>query len=197
MRRSFWILAAMLGLASCAPGNVFVLMPDADGTVGAIEVRNDAGFQRIDRPQQATRVASARSAPEAPTAIGEREIEDTWGPALRVAALAPRTFVLYFLLNSDRLTPDSQAQLAQVNAAVREFPAPEVAVVGHTDRLGRSEFNARLALQRAELIRDALVAAGVAARMIEVTSHGESNPLVPTADEVAEPRNRRVEVSIR
>ena len=197
MRRMFWVLASMLALASCAPANVFVLMPDADGGVGVIEVRNDAGLQRIDQPQQATRVADARSAPEAPAAIGEREIEEIWGPAMRMAALAPRTFVLYFELNSDRLTPESQAQLPQVNVAVREFPAPEVAVVGHTDRLGRSEFNARLALQRAELIRDALIAAGVAARMIEVSSHGESNPLIPTADEVAEPRNRRVEVSVR
>jgi outer membrane protein OmpA-like peptidoglycan-associated protein len=46
-------------------------------------------------------------------------------------------------------------------------------------------------------VRDLLVAEGIDPAMIQVTSHGEENPLVPTEDEVAEPRNRRVEVTVR
>jgi len=41
------------------------------------------------------------------------------------------------------------------------------------------------------------VKAGVAADRISVAGRGEREPLVPTADEVAEPRNRRVEINVR
>ena len=46
-------------------------------------------------------------------------------------------------------------------------------------------------------MRDLLVAAGLDAALVEVASHGESNPLVPTPDNTAEARNRRVEVTVR
>ena len=36
-----------------------------------------------------------------------------------------------------------------------------------------------------------------AAALITAASHGESDPAVPTADDVDEPRNRRVEVTVR
>jgi outer membrane protein OmpA-like peptidoglycan-associated protein len=46
-------------------------------------------------------------------------------------------------------------------------------------------------------VRDALIDTRVAARTIGVTSHGEAELLVPTADNVFEPRNRRVDVIVR
>jgi len=57
--------------------------------------------------------------------------------------------------------------------------------------------NFELGLRRATAIRTRLIEAGVAAAMIEVSSHGEADQLVKTADEVAEPRNRRVEITVR
>ena len=77
------------------------------------------------------------------------------------------------------------------------MPAAELSVVGHTDRVGAADANARLSLQRAQSTLDRLTEAGLKHKRVEVDSHGENNPLVPTADNVAEPRNRRVEVTIR
>jgi outer membrane protein OmpA-like peptidoglycan-associated protein len=54
-----------------------------------------------------------------------------------------------------------------------------------------------LALKRAESTRERLVEAGLELKRVEVSSHGENNPVIPTADNVAEPKNRRVEVTIR
>jgi outer membrane protein OmpA-like peptidoglycan-associated protein len=42
-----------------------------------------------------------------------------------------------------------------------------------------------------------LVAAGLDPSLVDVTSHGEADPLVPTPDERLEPRNRRVEITVR
>ena len=46
-------------------------------------------------------------------------------------------------------------------------------------------------------MRDDLVKLGVAPGQIQVAGRGEREPLVATDDEVAEPRNRRVEISVR
>jgi outer membrane protein OmpA-like peptidoglycan-associated protein len=72
-----------------------------------------------------------------------------------------------------------------------------VTVVGHTDTMGSAQLNIDLGRTRATVIRQRLIAVGVDGRLISLASHGESDLLVPTPDETLEPRNRRVEVSVR
>jgi len=75
--------------------------------------------------------------------------------------------------------------------------AVDVSVVGHTDRVGDEEYNLDLSTRRAGAVRDLLVSRGIDPSILHVASHGEENPLVPTEDEVSEPLNRRVEVTVR
>ena len=58
-------------------------------------------------------------------------------------------------------------------------------------------FNDALARQRAETVRAALIARGARAENIVAIGRGKRELLVPTADGVAEPRNRRVEIVVR
>jgi outer membrane protein OmpA-like peptidoglycan-associated protein len=81
--------------------------------------------------------------------------------------------------------------------AVRGRVAPDVSVIGHTDTIGTQQRNAALGLERAVLIRDLLLQTGLDRSVVEAVSHGESELLVPTADNVVEARNRRVEVTVR
>ena len=81
--------------------------------------------------------------------------------------------------------------------ALAALPAAEVVITGHTDRVGAVEANDRLSLARAEAVREILVAGGLARSAITVAGRGEREPAVATADEVAEARNRRVEIKIR
>lgn len=197
MRRALFSAFLLLALASCAGNNRFVLLPDEDGRVGEITVSNEAGSQTLGQAGTATRVGSAGTAPGAPEEAGSDEVAATFGPALAANPMRPRSFLFYFLFASDELTEQSRAQLPAILESIRQFPAPEVAVVGHTDRVGPEAVNARLALERAEAIRGVLIDAGIEPALLEVTSHGEANPLVLTDDEVPEPRNRRVEVTVR
>lgn len=197
MLRFLLIPLLLLSLAACAGGNRFVLLEEEDGSVGAITVANDAGSQTVDRPGTVTQVASATAAPSEPEAISQDEIEKTWGTTLQASPPKPRSFLLYFISGTNILTEASRRQLPDIVASIREYPAPEVSVTGHTDTTGPAELNARLALSRAEAIRDLLIQEGLEPALIEVSSHGESNLLVPTPDNVDEPRNRRVEVQVR
>ena len=95
------------------------------------------------------------------------------------------------------MTEASQADLGQVLTAVKLRPAPDVVVVGHTDRVGPLADNDRLALRRAEKLRQLLITQGLPADSIQAAGRGEREPLVKTADEVQEPRNRRVEMLVR
>jgi outer membrane protein OmpA-like peptidoglycan-associated protein len=73
----------------------------------------------------------------------------------------------------------------------------EVAVIGHTDRVGPVEYNDTLSLRRAERVRRDFVDRGIPTGSINVAGRGEREPVVLTADEVSEPRNRRVEINVR
>ncbi|WP_282605527.1 OmpA family protein [Pelagibius sp. Alg239-R121] len=191
------ILALML-VSACTPTNLFVLLEDDDGKVGTIQVKNDAGSQTLNQAGQATGLDRAGQEPVDPFVLEEEEIRDVFGEALDAQPEPTVTFLLYFQIGTSELTAESEALLPEILATLdaRKAP-PRIAVVGHTDTLGDASVNANLSLARARTVRDMLLRQAVDAGLVELTSHGESNPLVPTADEVSEPRNRRVEVTIR
>ena len=104
---------------------------------------------------------------------------------------------LYFLEGQDELTVESKENCEKAFVEVSKYPVPDLVVVGHTDKVGSDQFNDELALRRAKAVRDALIARGVAPVNIVAVGRGKRDPLVPTADGVAEPRNRRVEIVVR
>ena len=107
------------------------------------------------------------------------------------------SFTTYFILGTDDLSPESEPVLQQVLAESRRRGSSEITVIGHTDRVGSEEKNDGLSLQRAERIREQLIRLGIQEDIIFATSRGEREPITETADEVPEPSNRRVEISVR
>jgi len=101
--------------------------------------------------------------------------------------------ILFFGRGSAALSPNTQAILQHVVRAYGESSATGVALAAHTDTRGSPASNLRLAQRRA-----AAVIAYLRARLprfrAELCNWGESRPLVPTADEVDEAQNRRVEI---
>jgi outer membrane protein OmpA-like peptidoglycan-associated protein len=174
-----------------------VLLPDtASGEVGRATVSNPSGSVDLAAARDST-IASAGQPPTPVSTMSEAEINRLFGDAL--AALPPpaQNFTLYFRFDSEVLTEESRALVADILSAIRARPVPDVVAVGHTDTMGVSAMNFELGLKRANTVRDLLVEGGLDASAVEVISHGESDLLVRTADEVAEPRNRRVEIAVR
>lgn len=191
-------LALLALLAGCGrPDNLIVLLDNPDGSVGKIEVSAPRGSRVLDQPLQATGFSAPGRTPAEVFAIPREEVQETFADALRAQPKLPDNYILYFETGGTRLTPESQARLPAILQSIKDRPVPDLAVVGHTDRVGTDRSNVPLSLARANLVKDLLVQIGVRPEMIEVTSHGENNPLIPTPDEVAEPRNRRVEVTVR
>jgi outer membrane protein OmpA-like peptidoglycan-associated protein len=70
-------------------------------------------------------------------------------------------------------------------------------VIGHTDRVGSELRNDQLSLQRAQRVKTLLIPLGIPENRIVTAGRGEREPVVSTADNVDEPKNRRVEINVR
>ena len=179
------------------PPALVVLLPDPDtGTTGRIHVSNGLGAVELSTSRTATTVTGdARPGPVA--TMTEAEVNRVFGAALAALPPAPRHFTLQFRFESDTLTAESAALVPEILNTVKSTPVPEVVVVGHTDTMGDARANVALGLKRANSVRDILAKAGLELSTIEVTSHGEADLLVKTRDNTPEPRNRRVEITVR
>lgn len=202
------IVAACLALtaAACAshtvkapevPGESLVaLLPDPEtGSVGRATVTNAAGRVELDEAREST-VARQGVAPTAVTALSGSDARRLFGDTLEALPPPSRHFTLYFAFDSEQLTPESRAVMTEIVGVVKAHRVPDVLIVGHTDTTGSRAGNFALGLRRANSVRTLLREAGLDAA-VDVISHGESEPLVPTGDGVFEAKNRRVEITVR
>ena len=204
--RASLAIAALSIAAACGPKHIsspvrpgqdlVVLLQDSDTkTTGAAGVSNPLGSVDLAAERDAALVTPT-TAPVL-TKLSADDVKNMFGEALSALPPAPRRFTLFFRFESDELTDQSQALIPQILAAVKEHAVQDVVVIGHTDTMGTQQANYGLGLKRAMTVRNILVAAGLSDASIEVTSVGELDPLVKTADETPEPRNRRVDIAVR
>jgi outer membrane protein OmpA-like peptidoglycan-associated protein len=189
--------AAMLMMATgCAQQELFVVLPNADGRPGsgAISVSDGRTTATLDQPYAA---AESRQGANTPVQVDSGNAYAIFNQAISARPILPHHFRLYFLLGSDELTPESAAAYSGVFDDVHARKAYEVEVIGHTDTLGGFAYNQQLSLARASAIRNRLIADGIAGDTIAVAGRGKLDLLVPTDDQVAEPRNRGVEIVVR
>jgi outer membrane protein OmpA-like peptidoglycan-associated protein len=180
------------------PGESLVaLLPDGDtGHVGRATVTNAAGRVELDEARAST-VARQGVAPTAVAALTTADVRRLFGDTLEALPPPQRRFTLYFDFDSEQLTPESRARMADILAVVKAHRVPDVLIVGHTDTTGSRASNFALGLRRANSVRALLHAAGLDDAFVDVVSHGESEPLVPTGDGVFEAKNRRVDITVR
>ena len=192
-------LFVALMLSACAPTiprSYIVLVPDPSGAVGQVLVSGDKGNQVLTRSGQIAGTDGAAVS----LMMDSEQLNVEFGAAKAAQPPQPEHFMLYFTSGGTRLTQESEMLLAQILTRWRtraQNTMTEVAVIGHTDTVGSAESNVVLSMQRARAIADRLRDAGLDLSALTLESHGEKHLLVPTKDEIPEPRNRRVQVTIR
>ena len=118
-------------------------------------------------------------------------------PPPPAAAVAPPSFMVFFDWDRSNLSAQALNTIKQAAAAFKAKGNARITATGHTDTSGPEAYNMALSLRRANAVKDALVREGVPATAITVIGRGEQGLLVPTADGVREPQNRRVEIVIQ
>jgi outer membrane protein OmpA-like peptidoglycan-associated protein len=197
LRRNLVRLAplGLLVLAGCAGrDDLYVLLPGKAKT-GALTVTSGGERRVLDQPYAAARVTRTGKVDARVTT--ESEVRQAFGPALAAQPGRPVSFYLYFLADTDEFTPESKQVVKQIFAEIARRPAPEIVIIGHTDRVGSVQYNDALSRKRADRVRVELLKVGIPKVRISVAGRGEREPEISTADEVPEPHNRRVEINVR
>jgi outer membrane protein OmpA-like peptidoglycan-associated protein len=195
------LLIAVAGCAAPPPkapqvaSELVAVIPDPTGHVGAVVVRSGTAEQLLDQAYVARKVMPDGST--AAARLSGEEVAGTFGGTLEALPGRPTSFMLYFLEGKDELTAESRLELEKVFAELKRRPAPDIVVIGHTDTVGSLSFNDKLGLARAERLREMMIALGIDPARIQATGRGKRELLVPTEDNTSEPRNRRVEISVR
>jgi outer membrane protein OmpA-like peptidoglycan-associated protein len=200
LRLVLTLLAALLaaGCACKAPVTpaLFVVVPSPhNGHVGSIVVSRGDESRVINTAYGAQRLTGDGTV--VASTVTESEVRGTFGPALEALPGRPISYMLYFLEGKDELTDESRAELQKVMAELKRRPLPDIVVIGHTDTVGGLAYNDKLSLARAERMREMLVTMGIPAGQVLAAGRGKRELLVPTEDNVSEPRNRRVEINVR
>jgi outer membrane protein OmpA-like peptidoglycan-associated protein len=171
-----------------------VVLPSPDGHTGTVIVQRGSERHVLNQPFAASRLAGGQANM---AQLSDADVRQSFGVALQALPALPTTFLLYFVTATDELTDDSKGELKKILAALKQRPVPDIMVVGHTDTVGDVEANDRLSAQRAERMKSYLIEIGIPGTQIQTAGRGERELLVPTADNIDEPRNRRVEINVR
>jgi outer membrane protein OmpA-like peptidoglycan-associated protein len=192
-------LAALLGACAELPtapvADRVVLLPGSDGAPGAVIVEQGAQRATLEREY-----AIARASPAGALEVVQSDrasVESEFGEVINALPPAPTAFVVYFVFGQDELTEESRKAFGPMLQDFAGRPAPEITVIGHADQAGPERINDTLSLRRAERVKEMLVQRGVGAERIVAVGRGSREPAVRAPEGVAEPLNRRVEISVR
>jgi len=195
MRRALVAVACAVLLTGCPRQALFVVLPNAEGGgTGEITIDDGKTATTLDQPYAS---AESRAGSIGPVEESRGNIGVIFRQAVAARPILPHYFRLYFILGSNELTPKSAIDYREVFDDIKQRPVYEIEVIGHTDTVGDLRSNQALSLARAAVLRDRLVRDGVERNAISVAGRGKLNLLVPTGDQVPEPLNRCVVITVR
>ncbi|MCR4341495.1 MAG: OmpA family protein [Gemmatimonadaceae bacterium] len=179
MRKYPLLLIALAGLSAVACGKKIKPMTPAPVSTAAAD--------SIERARQQALEDSLR-------AVRERQrVEAELATAREAEAIAAITGTVYFEYDRSDLSPEARAALDAKVPALQARPAFRIQITGHTDERGSSEYNLALGLRRAAELKAYLVANGIDAARIDISSMGEERPAAQGSNEAAWALNRRAE----
>ena len=123
----------------------------------------------------------------------------TLGAFLAGTDAAPRTFTfdtMHFATASSALTATDKTTVEDVATVLAKYPTTNVKIVGYADARGNAAANVKLGLDRANSVKAALVAKGVADGRIATGSGGDADPVDTNATSNGQAENRRTELVV-
>ncbi|MFK5891931.1 MAG: OmpA family protein [Pseudomonadota bacterium] len=178
------------------PKSTIILIPDADGKVGEVSVSNQTGTQTINVAYTAIEVKDSKSNLDPAKKIDQNQVLQLFDSALSSKPDKVTNYVLYFISGTSNLTEESTALIPSIVKDIKSRTIYEAYIVGHTDTTGSNETNYKLGLNRAVTTGNILNTYFPDNKYIHVVSYGEGSLIIPTADNVDEAKNRRVEIEI-
>lgn len=103
---------------------------------------------------------------------------------------------ILFGFDKSDLKPEAKTNIQKLVASLNENEDTDILVIGHTDNVGRSEYNLGLSERRAASVKSYAIAQGLSASRIKTEGRGASEPIASNETEDGRAQNRRVEIVI-
>ena len=140
--------------------------------------------------------ARAQAATEALRAQLLKQLNDVLQTTDTPRGLVVNMADVLFETGKYNLSTDAQLKLAKLSGIIQAHPGLNLAIEGYTDTTGSADFNMKLSQQRADTVRDFLIAQGLLADTITSKGFGEANPIADNSTAAGRKQNRRVEIVV-
>lgn len=190
------IILFIVILDTSSPKTELILL-DNNSTKNSIIVQKGEEKRVIDKPYDYVTINNLSGGISETKQASKEDIEKKYGSIIHKKFVPPTSLLYYFQTGQTTLTQQSKKDLEKLIPQIKQHYPCNVTIIGHSDRQGDDEINMKLSLKRAQSIYEWLIKQDVKINSLDIKSYGEKDPIIPTADGVAEPKNRRVEVLIR
>ena len=101
-----------------------------------------------------------------------------------------------FKTKSAEITRDSHKVLDKAVQVLSDYPDVRLEIGGHTDNVGKAEFNLELSQKRAESVKEYLVGKGISSDRLTAVGYGMDKPLTSNKTAADKAKNRRTEFTL-
>jgi outer membrane protein OmpA-like peptidoglycan-associated protein len=193
VKRVLILAAPAVLLAGCASkGDVTLLPGEGGASAGAVAVLDP----KTGAEKGALTEANTQTRLRGRVAVKSAD-PNHWSFLANLLPPQAAHFTLYFQTGGSTLTPESEDELKKVLDEIAKRPGADLLITGYTDTTGNADDNDNLSLRRAEDIQRLVIDRGVNPTISRAVGRGMRDLLVQTPPGVDEPRNRRVEITIR
>lgn len=190
------LLMIVLLLTACQSATTLILLPDANGKVGAITVKSNNEVRLIDKAYHSVSTNSFSDGLTETSVLNKAKVEQDYSALLKAEPAQATSFLLYFASGSTDLIKESIAMIPQILNKIKENTPTEISIIGHTDTTGSDVINNKLSRSRAIAVEKLLKEKMPTLSNVTIQSFGAKDLLVQTPPNVYELRNRRVEILI-
>lgn len=204
MKNQFIFTIALFVIGSFIAGLLFsnsskttVVLLNNGKKQNAVVVSTNKGSSQLDKVGSYVDLKDKESAISEVKTMTKEEIKRRFGKVLAASPKKPVSYMVYFKPKSKELTKESKEVLSTAIEMMKKRTPCVVDLIGHTDTKGSNELNIKVSIQRAKLIESILKDRGIEVLSLKAKGYGEEDLQVKTADNVAEAKNRNVEIFIK
>jgi len=197
MKFKFKFFLFIVALLSVGCSKTTVVLLDNGKTQNAVIVSTNKGSSKLDKVGNFVDLKDKEKAPSEPKEMSKEELQDRFSKVLAISPKKPVSFILYFKPNSMELVDSSNSVLDEAVKSIAEHSPCMVDIIGHTDSVGSNEINIKVSLKRAKRVESLIKSKGINVVSLVAKGYGEEDLLVPTPDNIAEEKNRNVEIFIK
>lgn len=194
---SFFIFIGVFIFTGCSvKGTQITLLPEEGGKTGVISIADNKGEKHnIDTAYSSLNISKKGEIEK--KLETEKAVETKYAEVLNALPKKPQSILFYFPNNSAELNKTQIAEIKKVNDIIKDTNIIEILCIGHSDSAGDKEYNKVLSFKRAQSVASILMKDMTDKSLIKVEYYGDSAPLVKTADNVSNAKNRRVEIILK